>query len=264
MSKDREFIVNGFQVTANNCESNKNRAMNETKVDRNTPLPTNTDITRPVNSPQDSEALVELNPLPLTEIPGPENITTRESKRTQTSAGKKLRAAESVVVEVGKVAKASPILEFAHSDRRVLCISLSIILGLTFASLVIAISSVFRGQSNLAMERTSYWWYFIFTLLILAYIWISFSLINSQHPDSTSLMMCCILAAILTITELIVITRFFFVTFPYPDMGECHPFVCSHLTHSSLSTTGPQIGNLANGLNLLWSLHWVFSDSFSN
>lgn len=167
--------------------------------------------TKPLNSPTES---VEKDPISVTKDPLP-TIPSLEVRAPAAPSPKK----PSVVIEVGKVSKKHRPLVISPEDRHVLCVTLSILSVLTIWSLLIAMSSTVRQQSALAMDRNSYWWYFILTSLKSAYLCLAINVTNSQQPDSLALVVCSFYSAILAIVDLIVVTRFVFVTFPMPDIG---------------------------------------------
>jgi hypothetical protein len=90
-----------------------------------------------------------------------------------------------------------------------LLIALQLILTLICGA--ITVYSAFREESNLPMERSSYWWYFLFNALILLYTYQTFSAIRKKSDNIDALTYSSLFIGLFVIIEIFVISRFFFV-----------------------------------------------------
>jgi hypothetical protein len=100
-------------------------------------------------------------------------------------------------------------LSMCRSIFLTLLIALQLILTLICG--VITVYSAFREVSNLPMERSSYWWYFLFNALILLYTYQTFSAIRKKSDNIDALTCSSLFIGLFVIIEIFVISRFFFV-----------------------------------------------------
>ena len=101
--------------------------------------------------------------------------------------------------------------------------NLKVITLLTLISFAIAFSSVFRKQSDLSMERSSYYWYFIYATFILVSIMTVIPLFWGLKHGLIRVSLVSrslIILAVIMMCEMLLISRFSFVTFPVRTISE--------------------------------------------
>lgn len=106
-------------------------------------------------------------------------------------------------------------VHLSERDSKVICLIVSCLLVLTFISHVFAFSSIFRDESNLSMERSSFWWYFLYSGVVMVSILSLVIAVWGTGEQQKSFIFCSLsVMALMCISDFLLVTRFLLVTFP--------------------------------------------------
>ena len=114
-------------------------------------------------------------------------------------------------------------IRLSQTNLKVITLFFVLLLLLTLISFAIAFSSVFRKQSDLSMERSSYYWYFIYATFILVSIMTVIPLFWGLKHGLIRVSLVSrslIILAVIMMCEMLLISRFSFVTFPVRTISE--------------------------------------------
>ncbi|XP_054163609.1 uncharacterized protein LOC128961400 [Oppia nitens] len=109
-------------------------------------------------------------------------------------------------------------LNLSVGSSRVICFTICILFVTILILLGLAIRSAFVSLNSISMDRSSYWWLFLYSLFTILYLKQTAGLLYSSH-SSSRFMSCLILSTAMTTIDMILLTRYLIVTFPFREIN---------------------------------------------